>query len=165
MSNAQQKAEESLESDAVETVLVAVGREDRDRVVRLAEEAVAVAAPGDATVVLAHVFGEDEYAEVLDSLGIDPDDEVTADEVATRHAATRDLVSLLDGAGVEYVVRGTVDDHADGIVGLAEAVDADRVVVGGRRRSPAGKAVFGSVAQEVLLSAPCPVTFVRGDTA
>ncbi|MFB6281945.1 MAG: universal stress protein [Haloferacaceae archaeon] len=163
MSGTQLRTEESLEDRTVDTVLVAVGREDRDRVVRLAEEAVAVAAPADATVVLAHVFREDEYADVLDSLGIGPDDEVTVDEVAARHAATRDIVSLLDGVDVEYVVRGAVDDRADGVIGLAEAVGADRVVVGGRHRSPAGKAVFGSVAQEVLLSAPCPVTFVRGD--
>ena len=53
------------------------------------------------------------------------------------------------------------------VLGLAEAgadVAADLVIVGGRRRSPTGKAVFGSTAQEVMLEAPCPVMFVRSDT-
>jgi nucleotide-binding universal stress UspA family protein len=48
------------------------------------------------------------------------------------------------------------------VVALAEELDADLVIVGGRTRSPAGKAVFGSTAQEILLESPCPVTFVRG---
>ncbi|PSP66736.1 universal stress protein, partial [Halobacteriales archaeon QH_6_68_27] len=48
-------------------------------------------------------------------------------------------------------------------VGLAAETDADLVVVGGRKRSPAGKAVFGSTAQEVMLESPCPVTFVRNE--
>ncbi|MFB6302457.1 MAG: universal stress protein [Haloferacaceae archaeon] len=148
----------------LDTILVAVGQEDRERVVRLAEEAIAVAAAADAQVVLAHVFTEDEYDDVLDTLGIGAEAEVSTDGVAERHAATRDLTALLDEADVEYTVRGAVGDHAEGIVAIAENVGADRVIVGGRRRSPTGKAVFGSVAQEVLLSAPCPVTFVRGDT-
>jgi nucleotide-binding universal stress UspA family protein len=51
----------------------------------------------------------------------------------------------------------------EAIVSLASDADTDLAVVGGRRRSPTGKAVFGSTAQTVLLSAPCPVTFVRSD--
>jgi nucleotide-binding universal stress UspA family protein len=46
---------------------------------------------------------------------------------------------------------------------VARDVDADMVVTGGRKRSPAGKAVFGSTAQKVLMNAPCPVTFVRSE--
>lgn len=165
MSETQQLAERTGSGRTLDAVLVAVGREDRERVERLAEEATAVAAPADATVVVTHVFTEDEYPDVLDSLGIDGGrDEVTVDEVAARHAATRDLVTRLDEAGVAYEIRGRVGDYADGIVSVAEDVGVDRVIVGGRRRSPAGKAIFGSTAQEVMLSSPSPVTFVRGDT-
>jgi nucleotide-binding universal stress UspA family protein len=37
----------------------------------------------------------------------------------------------------------------------------DLLVVGGRGRSPTGKAVFGSTVETVLRRAPCPVTYVR----
>lgn len=150
---------------ALETVLLAVGPGDTERTDRLAEETVDIAGPAGATVVLGHVFTEEEYERTLDRLGFDPTaEEVSPTEVAGRHATIRELVGRLEEAGIEHVVGGAVGDHGDSIVGLAEEADADLVIVGGRRRSPAGKAVFGSTAQKVMLSAPCPVTFVRADT-
>ncbi|EMA39487.1 universal stress protein [Halobiforma nitratireducens] len=148
---------------ALETVLLAVGPGDADRIDELSEAVLEVAAPADATVVLAHVFTDDEYDEVLDRLEFETGSDVEPDEVAARHSTIRELGSDLAEHEVEYDVRGTVGDHGPAIVDLALEADADRVLVGGRRRSPAGKAVFGSTAQEVLLSSPCPVTFVRGN--
>ncbi len=150
---------------ALETVLLALGPGDAERVDRLAEETIDIAGPSGATVVLGHVFTEEEYARTIDSLGFDRTvEEVSPNDVAGRHATIRELEDRLDEAGVEYVVGGAVGDHGESIVGLAEEANADLVIVGGRRRSPTGKAVFGSTAQKVMLSAPCPVTFVRADT-
>ena len=144
-------------------MLLAVGPDDAERAQRLAEETIDVAGPTGATVVLAHVYTTEEYREATDNLNMRASD-VTPNEVAKRHSTIRDLVQEMEAADVEYQIRGEVGEHGGRIVDLAEGVDADRVVVGGRKRSPAGKAVFGSTAQEVMLSAPCPVTFVRGDT-
>ena len=147
---------------SIETVVLAVGTEEEAHAERLAEEIIAVAGPADAEVVLTHVFGHEEFDETRAKLGFDPDSEnATADAVAERHRTTRALSKALSAAGVRHSVRGAVGDLADEVVQTAEGVKADRVVVGGRRRSPTGKAVFGSAAQEVMLSAPCPVTFVR----
>ncbi|WP_135820468.1 universal stress protein [Halostella litorea] len=148
---------------AIDTILLAVGAKDEDRAERLADAVAEVAGPTGATVVLAHVFTDDEYDTVLDRLDFGPTDDTSPDEVATRHATIREIASLLDDAGVDYETRGAVGEHGETIVNLAKEVGADRVVVGGRRRSPTGKAVFGSVAQEVMLSCPCPVTFVRDE--
>jgi nucleotide-binding universal stress UspA family protein len=148
---------------AIETILLAVGEKDEPRAEQLANAVIDVAGPTGATVVLAHVFTDEEYDSVLDKLDFDPSSNVTPDEVANRHATIRTIGDLLSGADIDFETRGAVGDHGETIVNLAEDVDADRVVVGGRRRSPTGKAVFGSVAQKVMLSSPCPVTFVRDE--
>ena len=148
---------------ALETILLAVGPGDADRTEALADAVVEAAGPTGANVVLAHVFTDEEFDGVLSNLDYDPTGEIDPDEVASRHATIRQLTRAFDDAGVEYGVRGRIGPHGESIVDLAREVDADRVVVGGRKRSPAGKAVFGSTAQEVILNAPCPVTFVRPD--
>ncbi|WP_254531583.1 universal stress protein [Natrinema gelatinilyticum] len=148
----------------LETVLLAVGPSDADRSGELAEAALEIATPADATVVLAHVFTSDEYNAVLDRLEFDRTvGEIDPDAVAARHSTIHELRDVFVQHDVEYEIRGAVGDHGSSIVDLATSTGADRVIVGGRRRSPTGKAVFGSTAQEVLLSAPCPVTFVRSD--
>ncbi|WP_134670837.1 universal stress protein [Halorussus marinus] len=147
----------------LETILLAVGPGDADRTETLADAVAEVAEPTGATVILAHVFTDEEYDEVVARLDYDPMGEISPDEVAARHATIRELTDRLADAGITYRVRGAVGSHGETIADLASEVDADRVVVGGRTRSPTGKAVFGSVAQTVMLSSPCPVTFVRSD--
>lgn len=148
---------------ALETILLAVGPSDDERAEKLATTVIDEATATDATVVVSHVFTEEEYASTLDQLDIREGEEITPDEVARRHNTVRTIVDVLQDAGVEYEVRGEVGPHAEAIISLAERVGADRLVIGGRRRSPTGKAVFGSTGQEVLLSSPCPVLYVRGD--
>ncbi|MFB6079148.1 MAG: universal stress protein [Halarchaeum sp.] len=148
---------------AIEKILLAVGPNDADRVSALASTLIDIAGPTGADVVLAHVFTEDEFESATDNLDVASSGDISADEVARRHATIQDLANQLDDAGVSYDVRGAIGPHGERIVSLAESEDADLAIVGGRKRSPTGKAVFGSTAQEVMLSAPCPVTFVRGD--
>jgi nucleotide-binding universal stress UspA family protein len=147
---------------SIEMIVLAVGTEDEERTERLADEIIALAEPADAEVVLTHVFDDEEFDETSAKLGFEPESgSSTPHAVAERHRTTRAISRALSEAGVRHSVQGAVGDLADEVVETAEGVGADRVVVGGRRRSPTGKAVFGSVAQEVILSAPCPVTFVR----
>lgn len=70
--------------------------------------------------------------------------------------------SLEPSAAVE--VRGRVGAVAEEVLDEAARTDARFVVVGGRKRTPVGKALFGSVTQSVLLNADQPVvTVMRGD--
>jgi nucleotide-binding universal stress UspA family protein len=80
---------------------------------------------------------------------------------ATQLAPVRTASRVLDDAGVDYVVTESSGDPAERIVDTAEEVDADLVVIGGRKRSPTGKALFGSVTQTVILHATRPVMVTR----
>jgi len=149
----------------LETILVAVGPEDSDRAESIARAVSDIARPAGANVVLAHVFTQSEFNRATRRLDFDDEGEASHDDVARRHQTVREIVGLLTDANLEFTVRGAVGEHAEEIITLGNDVEADLIVVGGRKRSPTGKAVFGSTAQAVMLDAPCPVTFVRGDYA
>ena len=72
---------------------------------------------------------------------------------------------VLDDSGVEYDVRQLVRgfEPAEDLISIAEANDAELIVIGLRRRSPVGKLILGSNAQRVLLDAHCPVLAVKAD--
>jgi len=146
---------------SLQRVVLAVGQSDTDRIEAMGQTVTDIAGPAGAEVSLAHMFTSEEYADVRDQLGIDHDAEHSPDDVAKRHRVVRTLGDALTVADVDYSIQGRVGDHGEEIVSLAEELDADLVVVGGRKRSPVGKAVFGSTAQRIMLDAPCPVTFVR----
>jgi nucleotide-binding universal stress UspA family protein len=78
--------------------------------------------------------------------------------------ALTDLDERLTTAGVDHRVHQAVGvDVGDEIVRIAEANHAELVVIGIRPRSPVGKVLMGSVAQTVIINAPCPVLTVRPD--
>ncbi|MFB6207200.1 MAG: universal stress protein [Haloglomus sp.] len=145
----------------LENVLVAVDDEEASRERALAQAAIDIAGAAGATVRLAHVFDREEYQRLRERLEFGADSEATPDAIAKRQNVVRDLGDALEAAGVAFTWYGGIGETGETIVELAEDLDADLIIVGGRKRSPTGKAVFGSTAQEVMLNAPCPVTFVR----
>ncbi|MFB6183483.1 MAG: universal stress protein [Haloarculaceae archaeon] len=148
----------------METILLAVDSSDEDRLPELIDAAADVAGD-DTTVVTLHVFERDSYRDLQSAMNVDPDSETTPDDVARRYAVVRNVADALEARGVDTRVRGALGDGSDPILRVAREEDADHLVVGGRRRTPTGKAVFGSTAQQILLNATRPVTFVRAGTA
>ena len=85
----------------------------------------------------------------------------------TEHAIEyRDILDRvekeLESAGVTYEVRQFVRGQtpAEDLVAVADKEGADLIVIGLRRRSPVGKLILGSHAQDVLLSTEVPVLCV-----
>lgn len=77
--------------------------------------------------------------------------------------APREATDRLEAAGVDVELLESSGDPAREILRHAEEYDVDQICVGGRKRSPAGKALFGSVTQDVILGTHRPV-LVCGST-
>jgi nucleotide-binding universal stress UspA family protein len=88
-----------------------------------------------------------------------------AEEVLLYERELEDVKSRLTAAGIEHEVRQLVrgNEPATDIVEVAEAERAAFIVIGLRRRSPVGKLILGSIAQQVLLDASCPVLAVKAE--
>jgi nucleotide-binding universal stress UspA family protein len=127
-------------------VLVAVD-DDVDRAVAQAEAILNLPWASDQLhVVILHVFGENPEGASVHQLG------------SVRRARER-----LEEAGVEVTLDESSDGPSEEILDLARELDVDLISVSGRERSPAGKALLGSVSQEVLLGADRPVLFTKTD--
>jgi nucleotide-binding universal stress UspA family protein len=116
----------------------------------------------DETVVtVLYAFDEADRRSTAENLDLDPS-ATDVDELAARKSGVSAAVNNLSSSGFEYRIRGYTydDDPADTILQGAIAENADRIYMYSRKRSPAGKAVFGSSLQRVLLNSTVPVVVI-----
>ncbi len=90
----------------------------------------------------------------------------TRDEAEQSVAYRTDLEAIeqrLAAEGIPLRIRELVQGQspAEDIISVANSEGAGLIVIGLRRRSPVGKLVLGSNAQEILLGADCPVLAVK----
>ena len=138
------------------TVLAAVDDDEEDaEVVSVAHDL--ATAYGEELVVL-HVMDEDQFRRRRDS---QPDyyRDTAAEDAAD---VARDVASMvLDEAAMgDVVARGRIGNPVEEILEEGDDRDARYIVSGGRKRTPVGKAVFGSATQSLLLNATRPVVTV-----
>lgn len=75
----------------------------------------------------------------------------------------RQARKVLESAGIDVELDETSGDPDVALVDYVRDHDVDLVCVAGRKRSPAGKAVFGSVSQSIMLNVDEPVLFCPFD--
>jgi nucleotide-binding universal stress UspA family protein len=83
--------------------------------------------------------------------------------VIQNRDALADLQKRLGAEGFEVTVRDFArgKDPSEDLIDVADKDGAALIVIGLRRRSPVGKLLMGSNAQEILLRADCPVLAVK----
>ena len=84
--------------------------------------------------------------------------------MASAHDADR-VEKLLAASKVdaEFKQFGRGKSTVEEIEALVDSLPASLLIIGIRKRSPVGKLILGSVAQELLLSVSCPVLAVKAD--
>jgi nucleotide-binding universal stress UspA family protein len=117
----------------------------------------------------------DTSATLCDYLDGRVDSADTIHAVNSLHGGDRtDATNVRDGEDAIDVVRSRLDARAtvethqfvrgndphEDLLAHADAVDADELVIGVRKRNPTAKVVFGSTAQAVLLRTARPVAVV-----
>lgn len=96
------------------------------------------------------------YAETMDRFT-----EAVEAERRSRAAACEAVADALREDGIEASVQVRNGDPAHQIIAAARALDAGLVVIGTRGQTGLRRLILGSVARNVLLSAPCSVLVVR----
>ena len=139
-------------------VLVPVG-ESESRARQAAEIVVDLTSAGDdVEAVILNVFEEFEVpgeGESIDSKDLYDETEFPASVAVAEER--------LQSAGVSVSKRREHGDPTEEILAVAREIDAYDIAMSGRKRSPTGKVLFGSVTQSVMLEADRPVTVMMSE--
>jgi len=136
----------SLDRETMTTILLAVDT-DVERAKKQAK-----------TITSLPLQNEDTHLSVLHVFRTD-DGGADARNLKSVTAALDDL----EAAGFAVEVEQSSGDAVQNILEVSERIDADVISLAGRKRSPAGKALFGSVSQDVLLKSERPVLIETTD--
>jgi len=119
--------------------------------------AVALARDYGARLIIAHVTPTPEAAYMTGQLAMFNPEGIAAIDNCLQEFDPKD-----PNIEVEFmVVEG---DAANEIVGMARTLSCDLIVIGTHGRSGVTRLVAGSVAEQVMRQAPCPVLTVRCPT-
>lgn len=136
------------------SILAAVNDEtDQERIVKTAAD---LARAFDEELVVLHALPRDVYEQRAEARPDYYADRARDDAIDV--AQTVAGFALDDLSDVSF--RGQIGDPSSMILDFAEEENVRYTVIGGRKRTPTGKAIFGSVAQSVLLESDRPVVTV-----
>lgn len=125
------------------TVVLSIDVDERRAVAQAEAVAALPSAAEEVRAVVLHVFEDN------------PEGASVAQVAAARRAA-----DVLEAVGIDHELREASGEPAPTVLEVARDLEADLVCLSGRKRTPTGKALFGSVTQSVILNADRPVMTV-----
>ncbi|SEH17809.1 Nucleotide-binding universal stress protein, UspA family [Natronorubrum sediminis] len=141
------------------TIVVAV--DESSHASRVVEEANALANAFDDSLHVVYVLSRSDFVDMEETNVSETGDAMDLDRVREIAASVAEDAITDANATAESV--GLVGDASSEVTRYADDIGARYIVVGGRKRSPVGKAVFGSVTQSILLNSRQPVVAIRKD--
>lgn len=140
------------------TILAAIDEERNENVVTIADD---LARAYDDDLVVLHVIPKEDfesYKRSVENINDYKDFSITQRMDSAAQFARRVTKAALGEFDEDRIsTRGRIGNASDKILEEESNIGPRYLVLGGRRRSPTGKALFGDTTQEVLLNADCPV--------
>lgn len=135
-----------------------------DSALKAVKAAAEIACKFSGTVTLVHVF--DPSVAPIPFVGVPGTELLAADNVgaytdAVYTSLEKQAAVVLDEAGVPYTTRREIGHPGDRIAGLAHDIGTDLIVLGSRGLSAWRSLVLGSVSDNVVHHAHCPVLIIR----
>ncbi|GGN23033.1 universal stress protein [Halarchaeum nitratireducens] len=145
-------------------ILAAVGEQhDQEAIIETGRD---LAEAYDDDLRVLHVIPEDEAESHFESVRSIDQFSNTSFSIEIERAediAERLVEMALGDVPATITPAGRIGDPTEEILDDAASVGPRYIVIGGRKRSPTGKALFGSVTQSVILSADHPVVSVLAE--
>jgi hypothetical protein len=121
--------------------------ESKERALEQAQDVVSLPGTDEIAAEIVHGFAENPEGTTIQQV-----------------PAVREVKDVLESEDIEVTLREGSGDPASEIVRIADELDADMINVAGRKRTPTGKVIFGSVTQAVILHTDRPVLVSSADS-
>lgn len=110
---------------------------------------------------LARSFGDELHVVNVRSYdSLDGPESATVTERSVKEAVAGVAEELTDNVNVPSVAVGLIGNPGEEVLEYASSVETRYIVVGESKRTPIGKALFGSRLQKILLGANQPVVTI-----